>query len=127
MMLEENKILGTIAVTSLITIFSIYALQYLLQAITPRVAEAVEYPEPYGMLWLTPAGHIMNVSYGAGEEPEYFGEALPGTLDSDAYWRIYRYEYSMVGGDLEIAKIRFASGDTNFDKIWDDREDYDYS
>jgi len=83
--------------------------------------------EPYGAMWLWPAGHIMNVSYGVGDEPEYFGEAMPGTLNSDAAWRIYRYEYVTIEGDLELASVRFAEGDTNFDKVWDDREDYEYS
>ncbi len=91
---------------------------------TPVAAAAVE---QYGTLWFNPAGHIMNVGYGEGEEPEYFGEAIPGTLNSDAAWRIYRYEYVEVGGDLEAATLRFAEGNTNFEKVWDDREDYEYS
>jgi len=91
---------------------------------TPVAAVA---PEAYGILYLTPAGHIMNVSYGEGDEPVYFGEAIPGTLNSDAGWRIYRYEYATIEGDLEVVGIRFAEGNTNFDKVWDDREDYEYS
>ena len=91
---------------------------------TPVAAEAVE---PYGAMWLWPMGHIMNVSYGEDEEPEYFGEAIPGTLDTDAAWRIYRYEYVTIEDDLELASVRFAEGNTNFDKVWDDREDYEYS
>ncbi len=91
---------------------------------TPVAAAA---PEPYGALWFYPAGHIMNMSYGVGDEPEYFGEAMPGTLDSEAGWRIYKYIYVTIEGDLEAAGIRFAEGDTNFDKVWDDREDYEYS
>ena len=124
--MEENKAVTTIAVTAIVAIFGIYALQYITQFITPKVEE-VEYLEPYGIPWLTPAGHIMNIAYGAGEEPVYFGEAFPGTSDSEAGWRIYRYEYSMIGGDLEVVGIRFAEGNTTFDKIWDDREDYEYS
>ena len=72
----------------------------------------------------------MNVSYGTGDiadEPTYFGEAMPGTLDSDAAWRIYRYEYEMIAGDPEVIGLRFAEGNTDFDKVWDDREDYEYS
>lgn len=88
------------------------------------VAAAVE---PYGAMWFYPAGHIINMSYGEDEEPEYFGEAIPGTLDTDAAWRIYKYSYVMVAGDLEASGIRFAEGNTNFDKVWDDREDYEYS
>lgn len=121
----ENKAVTTIAVTSIIALFGIYALQYVMQFMVPR--EIPEYPEPYGILYLAPAGHIMNVDYGPGDEPVYFGEAMPGTLNSEAGWRIYRYEYETIEGDLEVVGIRFASGDTSFDKVWDDREDYEYS
>lgn len=123
--MEENKAVTTIAVTAIIGIFGLYALQYITQVIIPR--EEVEYPEPYGAMWFLPAGHIMNVGYGPGAEPTYFGEASPGTLNSEAGWRIYRYEYEMIEGDLEVIGVRFASGNTNFDKVWDDREDYEYS
>jgi len=97
------------------------------QLLRPTPVAAAEYPEPYGAMWLWPMGHIMNVSYGEGDEPEYFGEAMPGTLDSDDAWRIYRYEYVTIEGDLELASVRFAEGTTDFDKVWDDREDYEYS
>ena len=92
---------------------------------TPVVAADV--PEPYGTMWLFPAGHIINVSYGEDEEPEYVGEAMPGTLDTEAAWRTYRYTYVLVDDDLEAAGLRYAEGNTNFDKVWDDREDYEYS
>lgn len=124
-MIDEDKVIGRVAATSLVGIFSLCALQFVLQAIAPR--EEVTYPEPYGIPYLTPAGHIMNVSYGPGEEPQYFGEAMPGTANDEASWRIYRYEYETIAGDLEVVGIRFANGDTNFDKVWDDREDYEYS
>jgi len=125
--MDADKQVSNLAGLTIIGIFSIYFLHYFLQAIIPREEIPIEYPEPYGIFYLSPAGHIMNVSYGEGEEPEYFGEAMPGTSDDEAGWRIYRYEYSMIGGDLEVTKIRFASGNTSFDKIWDDREDYEYS
>ena len=98
-----------------------------IELLRPTPVAAAEYPEAYGAMWLYPAGHIMNISYGVGDEPEYFGEAIPGTLDSDAAWRIYKYEYATIEGDLEVARLRFAEGDTNFDKVWDNREDYEYS
>lgn len=120
----DDRAVTTIAVTSLIVIFGIYALQFITQFITPK---EVEYPEPYGAMWFLPAGNIMNVSYGAEGEPEYFGEASPGTLNSEAKWRIYRYEYETIEGDLEVVGVRFASGNTAFDKVWDDREEYEYS
>jgi len=112
---------------SMIRLFSMILFAVIMaDTVTKLLVKPVDTPEPYGALWLYPAGHIMNVSYGADEEPEYFGEAIPGTPDDQAGWRIYRYEYILVGGDLEAASLRFAEGETTFDKIWDDREDYEY-
>lgn len=119
----NDKLVGRMSMVAMIGVIGLYMLQYIQQVLAPR---EVEYPEPYGILYLTPAGHIMNVSYGVEDEPVYFGEALPGTLNSEAGWRIYRYEYETIAGDLEAVGIRFAEGNTNFDKIWDKREDYEY-
>ena len=113
------KLFGTVIMAAIMANMAVQLLK------PAPVAAAVE--EPYGMMWFYPAGNIMNVSYGVGDEPEYFGEAKPGTLDSDPAWRIYRYEYATIEGDLEVVGTRFAEGDTNFDKVWDDREDYEYS
>ena len=124
--MDENKVIGNVAITSLVGIFSLYALQHVLAAFAP-VKEEVVAPEQYGILYLSPAGYIMNVSYGVGEEPVYFGEAVPGTANDVIGWRIYRYEYSVIDDDLEVIGIRFASGNTSFDKVWDDREEYEYS
>ena len=120
---DDNKLITTIATATMMGVFGLCALGFFFRAIAPK---EVEYPEPYGMLYLAPAGHIINVDY-ADEEPTYFGEALPGTPNSAPNWRIYRYEYETIGRDLEVVGIRFANGDTNFDKVWDDRADYDYS
>ena len=46
----------------------------------------------------------------------YIGEALPGSLDSNAVWRIKRLVET--GPDSEIT---WADGDSDFDNIWDDR------
>lgn len=121
----EDKTAKAVGAATMAVVIGVLLLQYVQRMVVVRAE--VEYPEPYGALWLFPAGHIMNVSYGEGDEPEYFGEAMPGTLDSETGWRIYRYEYETIEGDLEIARLRFAGGNTNFDKVWDDREDYEYS
>lgn len=114
------------AVTSMILVaLSAYLAQYSRQVAAAGVEARDQ--ELYGALWLYPAGHIMNVSYSADNEPEYFGEAMPGALDSEASWRIYRYEYETIGGDPEIIGVRFAEGNTNFDKVWSDRKEYEYS
>jgi len=52
----------------------------------------------------------------------YVGEALPGTGESDAKWRIKRIEE--VGDDFNIL---WAEGSANFDRIWDDRASFTYS
>jgi len=122
--LDESKSVNTIAITLILGVFTLYALQHISRIMAPA---EVEYPEPYGVLWLYPAGHIMNVSYNAVGEPEYFGEAMPGTASNEAAWRIYRYEYGIIAGEPEVIGVRFANGDTNFDKVWENREDYDYA
>lgn len=53
----------------------------------------------------------------------YIGEANPGTLDSAASWRI---KYLEIFSDDDVA-ITWASGNDNFDKIWDNRTGYTYS
>lgn len=52
----------------------------------------------------------------------YVGEALPGTLESAASWRIYRLEE--VSGDLDKT---WADGNSDFDNIWDDHLTKSYS
>lgn len=51
----------------------------------------------------------------------YVGEANPGTASSAASWRIKRLD--STSGLL----ITWADGDSNFDKVWDDRASYTYS
>ena len=49
----------------------------------------------------------------------YVGEAVPGSLDSDAVWRIKRYVQATLEGD-------FADSVSTFTKVWDDRATYTY-
>lgn len=51
----------------------------------------------------------------------YVGEALPGTAGSASTWRIKKLD-STSG-----LVITWADGDSDFDKIWDDRASYTYS
>lgn len=46
------------------------------------------------------------------------GQAQPGTVDATNAWRIQ--EILFVGLDEDV-EIRWAAGNSNFDKIWDDR------
>ena len=52
----------------------------------------------------------------------YIGEAEPGSLTSEAKWRIKRVE-DKGGDDLDI---RHADGVNTFTKVWDDRLTFTY-
>ena len=54
---------------------------------------------------------------------EYQGWGNPGSLKSEAKWRIMKIIYS---GNF-ITGLTWASGNQNFDKIWDNRTTYIYS
>lgn len=61
--------------------------------------------------------------YDGGTAVIYVGKAHPSTLKSEAGWQIRKFSYS---GSL-ITEINFASGTSNFDKVWNDRATYDYT
>jgi hypothetical protein len=58
-----------------------------------------------------------------GDTVIYKAEATAGTLDSASAWRIHRLIVS-VDGDVSET---WAEGNTNFNKIWNDRLTYTYS
>jgi hypothetical protein len=53
----------------------------------------------------------------------YIGEALPGTANSAAEWRIFRLNEA---NDPDL-QIQWASGNAEFIHTWDDRATYTYS
>jgi hypothetical protein len=53
----------------------------------------------------------------------YRGEAIPGTLDSAAAWRIRKIT---IASDNDVRET-WANGDASYDKIWDNRLSYTYS
>lgn len=55
----------------------------------------------------------------------YFGEAVPGSLDAAAVWRLSRGTFITPGQD--DFELEWADGDNNFDNIWDDRLVASYS
>lgn len=59
-----------------------------------------------------------------GDDRILKGQAQPGTLDADNAWRIQ--EITFVGTDEDV-EIRWASANSNFDKIWNDRLTYTYT
>lgn len=54
---------------------------------------------------------------------EYVGRSAPGTPTSEAKWRIEKYTYD----GNKITDIKWAKGNAEFDKVWNDRATYDYS
>jgi hypothetical protein len=56
----------------------------------------------------------------------YVGEALPGTLTSEAKWRIQFVDFTK-SGSLEDISITWADGNALFDNIWDNRLGLSYS
>jgi hypothetical protein len=58
-----------------------------------------------------------------GETLIYKGEAAVGTTNSTSLWRIRLMTIS-VDGDISET---WASGNANYDKVWDDRLTYTYS
>lgn len=59
-----------------------------------------------------------------GETVIYKGQAQPGTLDAANAWRIQ--EITFVGADEDV-EIRWASGTSDFDKVWNDRLSFTYT
>ena len=53
----------------------------------------------------------------------YKGEADPGSSTSDSVWRIEKYDYDANGN---LIAVLFAEGTADFDKVWDNRETYNY-
>lgn len=60
------------------------------------------------------------------DEPDdtttYIGYARPGTLDSEAKWKIKKI--SVVG---TVTKTRLANGVRDFNQVWDNRASLSYS
>jgi hypothetical protein len=53
----------------------------------------------------------------------YRGEAVAGTTESAASWRIKKIEF-LAGNDI---KVTWADGNTNFDNVWNDRASLTYT
>lgn len=67
---------------------------------------------------------LMLADYVGGTDAIYIGKAVPGSATSDEKWKIRKFTYD---GNHNILSILFADGVAAYDKIWDDRADYDYS
>ena len=73
------------------------------------------------------AGNIkplnMETDFLTGRQPIFIGEADPGTVTSAAKWRIQKRTYS----GNKLIRIKWADGNGNYDKVWDDRAGFDYT
>lgn len=56
-----------------------------------------------------------------GDTVIYKGEAVPGTSDSASVWQISKTTF--VGDDVIVS---WANGTANSDKVWNNRETYNY-
>ena len=59
----------------------------------------------------------------SGNNPEYIGEAFPGSSAGDAAWRIKKLTYS---GD-NVTEINWAEGTEKFTNVWSSRTTYTYT
>ena len=69
--------------------------------------------------------YIQKLDYSSGTMPVFVGLANPGTATSSAGWQVRMNTWS--GIPLMVTEVLFASGNNNFDKIWDDRDESPYS
>ncbi len=62
----------------------------------------------------------------ANSQPEYQGWTIPGqgAWTGSPVWRIQKIGYD---SSLITSGLAWASGNTQFDKVWDDRGTYTYS
>ena len=68
-------------------------------------------------------GKTLRLEYDENGNVLYKGEADPGSSTSDSVWRIEKYEYDANGN---LVAVLFAEGTADFDKVWDNRESYNY-
>lgn len=66
----------------------------------------------------------IRIEYDGSSNPIYIGIAAPGVLNGDSYWQIRKLTFD---GNNNVTAIQYASGTSNFDKIWDSRSDGTYT
>ena len=65
----------------------------------------------------------LRMAYDGSNQMIYVGEALPGSLSSEAFWRIRKLTYD--GSNNTV--VQWADGDGKFDNIWDNRASLTYT
>ena len=63
------------------------------------------------------------ISYDDNQRVDYLGWSKPGIEDDERGWMIVKIEYD--DNDNVVAR-KWASGNNNKDKIWDNRANYTY-
>ncbi len=73
-------------------------------------------PSNFTLTQASDPGYAQRIAYTADGKAEYIGEALAGTLDATAGWRIKKLTYS---GD-NVVSTKWAAGTNKMVKKWDD-------
>lgn len=73
-----------------------------------------------GKLTVASDAYSLSLRYAEDATYTYIGDALPGTAGSSPKWRIQRLTNATT-------TIEYAEGTSEFDKVWDNRELYNYS
>lgn len=68
--------------------------------------------------------YTQKIDYSGTMQPIYIGLTLPGTNSGSAGWQIRKNTFD---GNGLITDVQFASGNAQFDKIWDDRGSAPYA
>jgi hypothetical protein len=63
------------------------------------------------------------IGYDGSDNPIYIGDAVPGSSEDDAVWRIQYIEYS----GSNPTSVKWANGTEKFTNKWSDRATYAYS
>ncbi len=66
---------------------------------------------------------IARCAYDVNGNPEYLGDAPPGSGGEEAEWRIRKFLYD---GNGRWTATLFANGNAGYDKVWDQRVSYSY-
>ncbi|MBF0371246.1 MAG: hypothetical protein HQL52_17495 [Magnetococcales bacterium] len=66
---------------------------------------------------------ITRIAYNGNNDPEYVGQAIPGSTTGDAVWQVKRITYD---GNQNPTVIEFAGVAASFNQVWDDRASLTY-
>ena len=56
--------------------------------------------------------------------PLYIGKTYPGKGKAEPFWKICKLTYDANGS---VTDVQWASGNTEYDKVWNSRSSYVYS